>query len=476
MSATPPSSNYGSGMAAIDALRRMQPPAKGATPVTEESTAAYYPSHHVSATMIVCLASCIMGAAVGYASLAIPELSGETAIEIIPYSSEARWFVAMLPLAAVPGALASCLMMNHLGPRRTMMVSGWGFVCSWFMMMLCTDTMTLFMGRIIGGFYSGVVSVCVPLYVTEISPACRRAMLAGIIQVAVGLGILLPYVLFPFLRWRLVAAACTVPPVIFVVIVHRLRDTPQWLLSKGIRVDADRAVIHFYGTDFLAEFEFRKFEMENVIPYESKYKTHTRVGLCLSLQLLQHSSFANVIFFNATQILKTATPDVPTDICAALMVASHPGITLIFSVLTADIGRRPLLVLSTVLVTAGLVAFRSMETLRCAFNEQQVQAEGSWPAAFAIFFVVIGHSLGLGTLLLPTTLPHPMVVDMRDNASAYSRCGYLIRCGRLLVFLFCAPVLHETNSRCLRVSGRGMDIRHRPTHPGRRRRLHDSRN
>ncbi|XP_064482666.1 solute carrier family 2, facilitated glucose transporter member 8-like [Ornithodoros turicata] len=396
------------GNAAMEALMNMQPEAKGATPRYEDSI-PMTSGNHVTAVFTACLASCAMGTGVGYGSPALSQLVKETRFGSSPHSQEAVWFNAVLPLVAVPGALASWLILKHLGNRKTLLLSAIGLICSWLTVILSSSTVTLYVGRGIGGFYSGIVSVCVPLYVTEVSPAGRRAFLGSGVEIAAGAGILLPYLFCPLLHWRWLAALCITPAALLLTLSGSLLESPLWLHSKGRREDADRAIQGLYGFNLLAELNFQRMDRDakicNNVPMA---KVSMRVAICLSLQFLQQSSCVTVVFFNAVQIFGAVSPDTAST-SSSLAAAFHVAITFIFSMLTADVGRRWLILLSVFFVTAGFTMFNFMDHIRRAFDAEKVEDDTGKAALFSVCFVVIGYSVGLSHIpwvLLGELMPY----------------------------------------------------------------------
>lgn len=409
----------------MNALRRMRVPAKGATPVSED-TVGRPSGDHVAAIMSACLCSCAAGSGVSYASPALFYLMPEGQQNMTVLLHNTRWFTAVLPLVAVPGALFSWIMLRKLGTRQTLLLSAFGMVCSWLTVAFSTEPSTLYAGRTIGGFCTGVISVCVPLYATEISPTCRRTFLGGTVQIAVSAGILLPYALYPIARWRWVAGACVVPPVLLLTFSGHLVDAPQWLLSQGRRAEADRTLLSLYGPEFLAEFDYRRMNPEQEQPADpSLWKIFKRVLTCMILLLLHQSTCANLILFYSAQIMGAVSPDVPLSLCTVLLAGLHLCATFISVVLMVDIGRRRMLIVSAAFVALGTTTLGVMDHLQYSFTEQKAAQSSGWTTFFTISFVVLGHSAGLGHipwLLLGELMPQKVRYIGSVIAVAFNWC------------------------------------------------------
>ena len=86
------------------------------------------------------------------------------------------------------------------------------------------------------------------MYIAEISPAKFRGALGSGNQLAVTLGILLAYCLGPLLdSWRWLAIAGAVPPVLMVVLMVSMPETPRWLIKNDRISEALRVLRRLRG-------------------------------------------------------------------------------------------------------------------------------------------------------------------------------------------------------------------------------------
>ncbi|XP_064482672.1 facilitated trehalose transporter Tret1-like isoform X2 [Ornithodoros turicata] len=389
--ATGSSSGYGSGRAAMLALKNMRVPAKGATPVSADELQRQS-GEHVHSIMTACLSSCSLGTGIGYASIAVHQIRSEGY-----FTAETYLFTSLLPLLAICGALASWVLLNTLGSRRTLIVISFGFIASWMAIMIATQNITLYVGRVVGGFCSGVVSVCVPLYVTEISPARRRIFLGSSVQIATSLGVLIPFMVSPAMHWRWIAGVCMLPAIIMLSFTSSLVESPQWLLDKGLRAEADKSLLTLYGPEFLAEFDYRCMQP----PVEPEQKSNApavtaprKVAICLALYMLQVATCADLVLFYTVQIIG-ASPDVPLDLCCVIVAVLHFSATFFAVVLTVDIGRGRMLVMSAAIIAVGTITFGILSHLRYGFEGKTTDEKGGWSTFFAVCCIVLGHSVGL---------------------------------------------------------------------------------
>lgn len=105
-------------------------------------------------------------------------------------------------------------------------------------------TMLLFF-RFIQGLVVGGVSVVVPMYIAEISPAKMRGQLVGLNQFNVVTAIFSAYLINYLIAentgenaWRWMIGVEVIPAVLFFLLLFRVVASPRWLIIKGKAQDA----------------------------------------------------------------------------------------------------------------------------------------------------------------------------------------------------------------------------------------------
>lgn len=112
----------------------------------------------------------------------------------------------------------------------------------------------LYVGRAIGGYGVGIVSVVVPTYISESAPRLIRGRLTGMYQLAIVFGIAFSFwVNYGLLeqygdkpdvpqQWRTAFALQLLPGVLLVTSMLTQRESPRWLAEKG-RHDEAKVVL-----------------------------------------------------------------------------------------------------------------------------------------------------------------------------------------------------------------------------------------
>ncbi|XP_037560903.1 facilitated trehalose transporter Tret1-2 homolog [Dermacentor silvarum] len=148
-------------------------------------------------------------------------------------------------------------------------------------------------------------------------------------QVAISAGVLSAYTLAGF-AWEQQAAGCAMASMPMLALQRYVIENPRWLMSKGLILNADTAVMRLYGVDPPADFRQRKAEgvqEQQMGPTSYRlWPTHARmVSACLLLHLLQNISGAQLCLLRAIQVMGNAVAEISPQLLAAMLVAAHLG-------------------------------------------------------------------------------------------------------------------------------------------------------
>lgn len=110
---------------------------------------------------------------------------------------------------------------------------------------LANSALLLMFWRLVLGLAVGASSAVAPLYVGETAPSRWRGALVSGIQLAITLGILLSYLAgtawTPSGNWRAMLAAGALPGLLMLAGIVLLPESPRWLLHNGREAQAARA-------------------------------------------------------------------------------------------------------------------------------------------------------------------------------------------------------------------------------------------
>jgi len=178
------------------------------------------------------------------------------------YADLSGWIVSVLQAGCFFGAMFAAYLSEKFGRRAALLIAAFFFFLGSVLQTACatggqshTNALNqLYVGRAIGGFGVGIVSVTVPTYVSESAPKSIRGRLTGMYQLFIVIGIALSFwVNYGFLNmygenpnkvemWRIPFALQLIPGVLLVATMIFEKESPRWLAEKG-RFDEAAAVI-----------------------------------------------------------------------------------------------------------------------------------------------------------------------------------------------------------------------------------------
>lgn len=148
-----------------------------------------------------------------------------------------------LLLGAMIGALGCGAVSQKYGRRRVVMGAGLLFAAGALVASLAPGLTLLLTGRLIMGLAVGALSVSVPIYLSEITPAASRGGLSGLNQLMISSGILVAYLvdlaLGPSHAWRWMFGLALVPAAALLAGLWFQPESPRWLVRQG-RLDEAR--------------------------------------------------------------------------------------------------------------------------------------------------------------------------------------------------------------------------------------------
>lgn len=151
------------------------------------------------------------------------------------------------------GSMLGFPLADKYGRRMTLAICCVVFILAAIWMGLSTTLTLLVIGRLIVGIAVGVAAQCVPVYLSEISPANIRGTILTLNSVAITGGQLLSYIASYLLAslnhsWRYLFGLSAIPAIIFILLLDFIPESPRWLISNGEFPKAQEALKKIYPT------------------------------------------------------------------------------------------------------------------------------------------------------------------------------------------------------------------------------------
>jgi SP family facilitated glucose transporter-like MFS transporter 8 len=353
------------------------------------------------------LAAVIAGSALGWTSPAQPKMeAGEENEGWITLSpEETSWIGSLTPAGAVFGPIFVGLLADRIGRKWTLLFTACPALVSWIMLIFVETVVPIYVARFILGIAIGMVYAVLPMYVGEISEARIRGALGSFLQLLVVVGFLFEYCIGPYVTYQHLAIASAFVPIMFAVSFFFFPESPYYLLAKGKREEATKALQWLRGQSRVgvqAELNDIQAAVEEEMKNKSKLsdliatKGNIR-ALYLSLGMVTAQQFCGinaVLFYSQTIFISSAGSigGAEATIIIGVVMFLSSGIT---PLVVERLGRRPLLLASAVGMIIGLCVLGVYFYLKN--NDTDVSDIGWLPLCSMVFYIIV-YSFGFGSL------------------------------------------------------------------------------
>ncbi|XP_061836450.1 solute carrier family 2, facilitated glucose transporter member 8 [Nerophis lumbriciformis] len=357
------------------------------------------------ATFVSVLGPMSFGFVLGYSSPAIPELSRSSDPRLRLDEVQASWFGSIVTLGAAAGGLLGGWMVEKAGRKLTLMFCSLPFVFGFTVVIAAQNICMLYVGRALTGLASGVTSLVVPLYISEMAHERVRGTLGSCVQLMVVLGIMGVYLAGLFMDWRWLAICSSIPPTLLMVCMCFMPETPRFLLSHGKRREAEEALRFLRGPQAPVEWECARiedacdeqgstFQMSD-LKDAGVYKP---LVIGVLLMVFQQMTGINAIMFYAEDIFERAHFK-ESDLASVIVGLIQVVFTGVAALVMDKAGRKVLLVVSGVAMaisTAGLGVYFHLTSGPSPAGAPH--SDLAWLALASISVFITGFALGWGPI------------------------------------------------------------------------------
>jgi sugar porter (SP) family MFS transporter len=273
--------------------------------------------------------------------------------------------VSSAAAGCVVGPLLGGSISDRLGRKKTLAITALVFATGAIGTVFPRSAVEFDLFRFVGGLGVGLASVISPMYISEIAPSSMRGRLVTVNQLAIMVGALCSIVVDYFLsihgNWRGMFASELVPVCLFLAGLTVMPESPRWLLYAGRLAEAREVLIKIYDTSG-AEREFRKI-YESLGEGKTGIRELLQPGLRralligITLAILQQFTGVSPIISYMPIIFEQAGFHTPTAaiLQTTIVMAWSFLWTLVAFWLVDRVGRRPLLLVGTAGMGAGML-------------------------------------------------------------------------------------------------------------------------
>ncbi|RWS08000.1 solute carrier family 2: facilitated glucose transporter member 8-like isoform X1 [Dinothrombium tinctorium] len=355
---------------------------------------------YVLPTVAAWFGSLAMGATVGFSSPAIPSiLLSHRHLKMS--ESVQGWFGSLMALGAAFGAIIAASIVDKWGRKLTLMLSAVIDLIGCLIEIYSMNLVILFTGRFITGISCGVLCLAAPLYIAETADPKWRGLLGSGFQLFVTIGVLLSYIIGSFVSWSWLALTCTVYPLIMLILLCFMPETPIFLIKNGHIREANDVLVFLFGSDSklsnpnLYTVNADEKEAAQLSDFKKKEVFYPMI-LSLILMFFQQFSAINAVMFFSSQMMKDSNlMGVETSII--VLAAVGVWFTFISTILTDKAGRRILLMLSGALMCICMAVI-SIYYLLSNIKGNQFRVDFGWIVVVALCSFVASFAIGYGPL------------------------------------------------------------------------------
>lgn len=285
-----------------------------------------------------------------------------------------HFVVSSILLGAFLGCLIGGCLADYWGRRVLLIMAALIFLIGTIESTLAASSTSLILSRTILGIGVGIASFTAPLYIAEIAPAKSRGMLVSFNQLAITIGIVAAYILDAYYakhggQWRWMFGVGIVPAIILLIGMLCLPNSPQWLEAR-----------------------------ENTGPkWTELFQPWGRSALIVGVGLafFQQCTGINAIIYFAPTVFEIVGFQNHT---VALLATFGVGlvnimVTVLFLSFIDRLGRRPLLLIGLIGMTAGLIG------LSIAFYLGVSSSELKWLAFSGMMLYIVSFAMSLGPIV-----------------------------------------------------------------------------
>jgi len=284
-------------------------------------------------------------------------------------------------IGTVLAAMTAGIPGQRFGRRDSLRIMAAFYVVSAVGCAFAWNWTALIVFRFIGGVGIGGSSVLGPMYIAEIAPTDWRGRLVGFFQVNIVVGILLAYVSNYWIasmhigahEWRWQLGISGVPAILFFIALLGIPRSPRWLAMKA-KLDEALDVLRLTGApeperelnEIVASIHLERSASAEPL-FSRKYRLP--VFLAITVGMFCQLSGINAILYYLNDIFAMAgASKISGDIQAVAIGAVNLAATLLAMAVIDRIGRRKLLLIGTVGLTACLTVISFVFFTRTHLN------------------------------------------------------------------------------------------------------------
>lgn len=366
------------------------------------------------------------------------------------------WIAALVNLGAAVGPLVFGKFADIFGRKKTLIMITVLKILSYVMLAYARNIYLFYLARFLIGVGMGLSFAIMPMYTGEISEDHNRGRLVSIMGILTTIGMLYTLIIGPLMPLKIFTLSCMAFLIISLIgFLSIVPEAPAFLINSGKMSSAKKVLMKLRNLDpesaekDLAQLA-RIMEQENS-DENSKFVDIFRtpslrkgIIICLSLCSLQHLSGIFPIMAFIGPIFDITGSKIPTDLSIILVSMIQLISNIISSLFIEKLGRKPLLLISTIGTSLTLAALGTFFYLKDGGS--QYVPSLFWLPVTCLTVYMIAFSIGLCNVPL-TIVSEVFPSNVRSTASSFvAFCGALT--GSAVTFIFPIVMANLGGAQC----------------------------
>lgn len=313
---------------------------------------------------------------------------------------------SMLLVGAAIGALTGGRIADAFGRKATLVGGGLIFIVGSLACAFSSSILMLGAARAVLGFAVGLVSIVVPMYISEMAPPAVRGSLVSLNTLMIVVGQLLAFLTNSALahtgNWRLMLGLAAVPGAVLAVGMLFMTDSPVWLMRAGQaeRAAAVAAKVGLDAEQWASTSADRRSVRQERLALSTPWIRRT-VIIAILVGVTQQITGVNAIVYFAPKMMNLVGIPTENAVYTSILIGTVSVVTCWVGMVLVDrVGRRRLLTIGLVGTSSSLVL------LAIAYRFAETDTRASWfvLALMALFIAFQQSAVSLTTWLLLSEL------------------------------------------------------------------------
>lgn len=150
------------------------------------------------------------------------------------------------PIGCILGGYLS----DRIGRKKTLILTEIPLILGWLSIAFATRIEMIYIGRLLCGLGSGIVGAPARVYTSEVTQPHLRGMLTALSSVSLSFGVLFQYTMGAFLSWQMLSAASCLVPVIAMLGMCLLPESPNYLVTHQKPEKAVQSLAKLRGSSY----------------------------------------------------------------------------------------------------------------------------------------------------------------------------------------------------------------------------------